>query len=125
MCYVREGAMITAGTLASYFYGIARYGPGPRAGAIAFNSLILGQLLHALSCRPERRGILSASQVGRNNSLNLAPLAGMGYRHLRTAPVNALLQQQFPCALLLPGGRPYLSATFPVRSMHGHSSPCP
>lgn len=80
--YAREGSVITASALASYFYGIARYGAGPRAGTIAFNSLILGQLLHALSCRSDRRGLFSGSQSGMNNKLNLAIGASIGLQVL-------------------------------------------
>lgn len=76
--YAREGACLTGGALASYAYGIARYGAGPRAGTLAFNSLILGQLLHALSCRSDRRGIFSGSQSAKNNKLNLAIAGSIG-----------------------------------------------
>jgi Ca2+-transporting ATPase len=70
--YMREGLMLTGGALGSYFYGVARYGAGSRANSVAFNSIILGQLLHALSCRSDRRAVFSATQAGRNNTLNLA-----------------------------------------------------
>jgi Ca2+-transporting ATPase len=80
--YAREGACLTGGALAAYFYGIARYGPGPRAGTIAFNSLILGQLLHALSCGSERHGVFAARQSMRNDRLDAAIGASVGLQVL-------------------------------------------
>jgi Ca2+-transporting ATPase len=52
-----EAAMLSAGSLAAYGYGIVRYGAGPRAGTLAFMSLTCGQLLHAVSCRSERHSL--------------------------------------------------------------------
>ncbi|MHB8481541.1 MAG: cation-translocating P-type ATPase [Nitrospiria bacterium] len=49
-----EAATLSAGALGAYGYGIMRYGPGPRAGTMAFMSLTMGQLLHAVSCRSEK-----------------------------------------------------------------------
>jgi Ca2+-transporting ATPase len=51
----RESTTITAGALAAFGYGILRYGAGAAAGTLAFQSLTIGQLLHALSCRREYR----------------------------------------------------------------------
>jgi Ca2+-transporting ATPase len=50
---VVDGGMITASTLAAYLYGIARYGPGPRARTLAFMSMTSAQLLYALSARTD------------------------------------------------------------------------
>jgi Ca2+-transporting ATPase len=81
--YTREGLLIAGGSLASYGYALARYGAGGRAGAIAFNTLILGQMLHALSCRSERHGLLSASNdKGRGNRLNQAIAGSLGLQAL-------------------------------------------
>ena len=55
--YGFESLAITAGTMASYGYAIARYGIGPRAGSTAFMTLTLAQLLHAYSCRSDRNSI--------------------------------------------------------------------
>jgi len=52
-----EASMLTAGSMGAYGYGILRYGVGPQAGTMAFLSLVLGQLLHAISCRSERHSI--------------------------------------------------------------------
>ncbi|MBC7857856.1 MAG: cation-transporting P-type ATPase, partial [Burkholderiaceae bacterium] len=70
--YALEGSLLAAGALSPYLYGLARYGAGPRSRALAFNALVLGQLLHAFSCRSERHGIFSDRQGSRNNKLNLA-----------------------------------------------------
>lgn len=52
--YAREGGVIAAGALSAYLYGTLRHGRGQRAGTIAFDTLVLSQLLHALSCRSDR-----------------------------------------------------------------------
>ena len=52
-----EAAVISAGAFGAYGYGILRYGMGPKASTLAFTSLTLGQLLHALSCRSETHGL--------------------------------------------------------------------
>ena len=52
-----ESAVLSAGTLGAYGYGIARYGIGPQAGTIAFMTLSIAQLLHAISCRSEEHSI--------------------------------------------------------------------
>jgi Ca2+-transporting ATPase len=70
--YAREASVIAGGALAAYFYGVARYGPGPRSSTIAFNTLILGQLMHAMSCRSDRYGIFSRRPSGRNRELERA-----------------------------------------------------
>lgn len=80
--YAREGVLLSGGVLASYIYGLARYGPGARAGTIAFNVLTLGQLLHALSCRSDRAGVFSSHIPRMNNNLNLAIGASVGLQLL-------------------------------------------
>jgi Ca2+-transporting ATPase len=63
-----DGGMITAATLAVYLYGIARYGPGPRARTLAFMTMTSSQLLYALSARSD------------------APLSALGDSRLRANP---------------------------------------
>jgi Ca2+-transporting ATPase len=53
-----EAAVLSAGAFGAYGYGILRYGMGPKASTMAFTSLTLGQLLHALSCRSETHSLL-------------------------------------------------------------------
>jgi Ca2+-transporting ATPase len=67
-----ESAMLSAGALATYSYGLARYGAGPRAGALAFMGLTSAQLLHALSCRSERYGLFSRERLPPNPYLAAA-----------------------------------------------------
>jgi Cation transport ATPase len=64
--------VITTGALASYLYGLMRYGVGPRARTQAFLTLVLGQLLHAYSCRSERTTVLKPSGRPPNRYLHLA-----------------------------------------------------
>ncbi len=74
----REAGRLAGGALAAYLYGVARHGDGPRAGGIAFNALVLGQLLHALSCRSEHRRLFSGTAARPNHQLSLAVGASVG-----------------------------------------------
>jgi Ca2+-transporting ATPase len=56
-----EATTLAAGSLGAYGFGLLRYGPGPQAGTLAFLSLTAGQLLHAQSCRSERRVLGAAA----------------------------------------------------------------
>lgn len=80
--YAREGLFLSGGTLAAYFFGLARHGPGVRAGEIAFNALMLGQLLHALSCRSDRPDMLAAHAPQANGGLDLSVAASAGLQVL-------------------------------------------
>jgi Ca2+-transporting ATPase len=72
-----EAAIISASALAAYGYGLARYGLGPRAGTLAFTSLVAGQLLHAWSCRSERHGVFTPEALPPNRYLNAAVLGSL------------------------------------------------
>ena len=67
-----ESSIISASALGAYTYGISRYGMGARANSLAFQSLTLGQLLHAVSCRSETHSIFSQEKLPPNRYLNLA-----------------------------------------------------
>ena len=67
-----EASIISASALSVYAYGVSRYGVGPRAGTLAFQSLTLSQLLHAISCRSQKHGIFSREKLPRNKYLNFA-----------------------------------------------------
>jgi Ca2+-transporting ATPase len=67
-----ESAGITGGALAAFAYGAARYGIGPGAGTLAFQSLTVGQLLHAFSSRSEHTGFFSPDPLPPNPHLNWA-----------------------------------------------------
>ena len=68
----RESAAITGGALAAYGYGITRYGLGNAATTLAFQSLTIGQLLHALSCRSEHAGLFDRQNQPPNPYLTAA-----------------------------------------------------
>jgi Ca2+-transporting ATPase len=54
-----QSAIISAGSLLGYGWGVRRYGIGPRAGTIAFHSLTAAQYFHILSARSETHSILT------------------------------------------------------------------
>lgn len=70
--YGFESLTITAGSMASYGYALARYGIGPQASTVAFMTLTMAQLLHAYSCRSDRNRIFSRETLRPNSYLNLA-----------------------------------------------------
>ena len=61
-----ESATIAAGAMGAYGYGLLRYGRGVRAGAMALQTLALGQLLYAVSCRSEHTSIFDGVRRPRN-----------------------------------------------------------
>jgi Ca2+-transporting ATPase len=91
-----ESTMLSAGALGAYGYGILRYGLGPQASTMAFTSLTMGQLLHAISCRSESPPVLSARPLPPNRYLNLALLGSCAVQVL---------------ALFIPGLRSVLGIT--------------
>jgi Ca2+-transporting ATPase len=91
-----ESAVISAGTLAAYGYGVSRYGIGARASTLAFTTLTSAQLLHALSARSEHYTVLEHHKLPPNRYLTLA-LAG-------SAGIQLL-------SVLLPGLRGLLGVT--------------
>lgn len=70
----REAAVISAGALGAYAYGVSRYGATSRARTMCFASLIIAQLLHALSSRSPRHGAFSPALP--SNRILSAVLAG-------------------------------------------------
>jgi Ca2+-transporting ATPase len=64
-----ESAVLSVSALGAYGYGLARYGPGAQAGTIAFMSLTLGQLLHAISCRSETVSLFDSRKLPPNRYL--------------------------------------------------------
>jgi Ca2+-transporting ATPase len=79
---IRESATITGGALAAYGYGLLRYGAGPIAGTLAFESLAVGQLLHAMSCRSETRRSRGSPPLAHNPHLFLAVGGSLGLQAL-------------------------------------------
>jgi Ca2+-transporting ATPase len=72
-----ESLLMTAGTLASYAYGLGRYGPGPRARTLAFANLSAAQLLHTLSSRSERHSVFDRKRLPANPFVPAAVGAGL------------------------------------------------
>ncbi len=70
-----ESAMLSAGALGAYGYGVARYGIGPHASTIAFTSLNSGQILHAFSSRSEKHTIFDRSSREPNHFLTVGVAA--------------------------------------------------
>jgi Ca2+-transporting ATPase len=97
--YGLESLAITAGTMASYGIGVARYGIGPQAGTNAFMSLTLAQLLHAYSCRSDHHGLFGSQRLPRNRYLDIAVGGSLAIQAL---------------AVLVPGLRGLLGATLPA-----------
>jgi Ca2+-transporting ATPase len=92
-----DAGVMTLASLASFGYGLARYGAGPQARTLAFMTLTSSQLLYALSMRssrPLRRGGLQPNpMLGRAVGWSLAAQAGtvlvpFARRILRTAPIG-------------------------------------
>jgi Ca2+-transporting ATPase len=67
-----ESSIITTGSLAAYGYGLLRYGAGGQASSLAFQSLTIGQLLHAFSCRSRHNSIFDRQHLPANPALNWA-----------------------------------------------------
>ncbi len=96
--YGLEAAALTAGSLAAYGYGLMRYGPGPQAGTLAFMTLTMSQLLHALSCRSDTHGLFSRERLPENRWLTAA-VAGSAFLQASTVllpPLRSLLGTTLP-----------------------------
>jgi len=93
-----EATTITAGTMGAYAYTFLRNGPGARASSVAFSTLSVAQIIHALSSRSKRYGMLG-KQLPSNPYLKMA--------------VGGSLVAQASC-LVLPGLRRFLGLTPPM-----------
>ena len=67
-----ESGAITAGALGAYGYGLFKYGAGARSSSLALQSLALGQLLYAVSCRSEHTSIFDRRKRPRNTYFDVA-----------------------------------------------------
>ncbi len=67
-----ESGIITSAALASYGFGFLRYGAGIRAGTLAFQTLSIAQLLHALTCRSKKHLVFRGRRLPRNRWLETA-----------------------------------------------------
>jgi len=88
-----EAAAITGGALSAYGFGMLRYGLGAHAASLAFQSLTIGQLLHAVSCRSETESIYSKNKIPANTHLRLAIGASLALQLLTIGfpPLRRLL----------------------------------
>lgn len=73
-----EAATLTTSSLAAYGYGVMKYGMGAAAGTLAFQSLTTAQILHAITCRSEKRSIFDTEKSPPNRYLNLAVVGSLG-----------------------------------------------
>jgi Ca2+-transporting ATPase len=73
-----EAATLTSASLAAYGYGVMKYGIGPAASTMAFQSLTTSQILHAISCRSENRTIFDSEKAAPNKYLTLAVAGSLG-----------------------------------------------
>ncbi|MDY6897070.1 MAG: cation-translocating P-type ATPase, partial [Cyanobacteriota bacterium] len=80
--FMFESGSITLSSLAAYGYGISQYGISLQASTIAFMSLTLGQLLHALSCRSDKYTIFDIGKLPQNQYLNIALIGSIGLQLL-------------------------------------------
>lgn len=72
-----EGSIMTAATMGSMLWGLRRYGPGPKAGTMAFMTLTSSQLLHAISSQSEHHSIFDSQRGERNKWIPLAIGGGL------------------------------------------------
>ena len=81
----RDASILSATALAAHGIGLARYGPGARATSVAFSTLTIGQLLHALNYRSRRAstggsvlsGTVALSVAAQVGAMTLPPLRGL------------------------------------------------
>jgi Ca2+-transporting ATPase len=110
---VFESGTIGVGTMAAYLYGLRRYGPGAAASTLAFNTLTLNELAHALSSRSGYRNVLGGQSLPPNPHLTRAILGMAGLqavvslvpaarRLLGTTPLNIADLLVIAAGVLLP-----------------------
>ena len=76
--YAREGATLAAGAVGAYALAVMRYGPGARAGTVAFDTLVMGQMLYALFCRSDQHATFFDPGLPPNRRLLLAIASSIG-----------------------------------------------
>lgn len=86
---VFEGSVLSTSSLIAYGYGLRTYGQGTQASTIAFMSLVVGQLLHALNCRSTKTKLWRSHTLPPNAYLTAALGGSLGLQ-LLTAAVPGL-----------------------------------
>jgi Ca2+-transporting ATPase len=71
-----ESGTIGLGVMAAYYGGMRRYGIGPAAATLAFNTLTMSELAHAYSSRSHYRNVFGGIKLPPNKAL-LAAVGGM------------------------------------------------
>jgi Ca2+-transporting ATPase len=73
-----DSGIIAASALASHFYGLARYGPGPQTRGMTFLTLSLGQLFYTLVCQRRDPRKLHPEALFENRTLDAALVTSTG-----------------------------------------------
>ena len=71
-----ESGTIGLGVMGAYYFGMRRYGIGPAAATLAFNTLTMSELAHAYSSRSHYRNVFGGVKLPPNKAL-LAAIGGM------------------------------------------------
>jgi Ca2+-transporting ATPase len=69
-----ESGIIGVGTMGAYLYGMKRYGIGPAAATLAFNTLVYNELAHSISSRSPHRHVFGGEKLAPNRHLTKAVL---------------------------------------------------
>ena len=69
-----ESGTIGLGTAGAFIYGMRRYGLGPAPSTLAFNTLVMNELTHALSSRSRHRNVFGGEKLASNKHLTRAVL---------------------------------------------------
>jgi Ca2+-transporting ATPase len=80
-----EGAVISAAALAACAWGVRRYGPGPSTSTMTLLSMVGAQLMHAVTCRSDRRGLFSGRRLPPNRWLERALLGTLALQVVAVA----------------------------------------
>jgi Ca2+-transporting ATPase len=69
-----ESGAIGLGTMGAFLYGLRKYGLGPAPSTLAFNTLVMNELTHALSSRSHYRNVFGGEKLEPNKHLTRAVL---------------------------------------------------
>lgn len=97
---MREGAILGTAALLGYF-SAGGFAGSPRASTVTFHGLTLGQLLHAIACRSERRGL--SAEFGRAPNAKLYAGVGASLLMQGLAQVFPVTRRLLGLAPLTPG----------------------
>lgn len=103
-----EGAMLTAGAMSVYAYGIRRHGLSPQAQTVSFVSLATAQLLHAFSTRSEKHNIFDTNPSPKNPFIPLSVGGGIAL---------TVLMQVVPAARRVFGSTPMPAIDWAIASL--------